>query len=767
MIRNVFKISALALAIAPAFSAFAMQTEKSTAIAKHPIHHPHKHYAPQSFNRIATFPVFKNTSIETESVAEIVAASKDGKTLIYTDSENEALGFVDIKNPRKPSALGLLALNGEPTSVATRGRYALAAVDTSTDFVNTSGELVIVDIETQTDVATIALDGQPDSIAVSPDGRYAAIAIENERDEDLGDGTPPQAPAGFLTIVDLVGAPQNWTTRKVDLTGVADLFGDDAEPEYVDINERNIAVVTLQENNHLVLVNLRNGKVINDFSAGSVDLKKIDTEEEDPALISLTSSLTDVPREPDGVTWLNNFFFATADEGDLNGGSRGFTIYNRRGKVLFTSGNQNDHLAVRLGHYPDARSGNKGNEPENVEFAQFGKDKYLFVGSERSSLVFVYKLTLRGPKYVQALPAGVGPEGLLAIPERDLFIAASEVDERGDKFRSVLNIYKMQNSEPKYPTIKSENRADGTPIPWSALSGLAMDRKSPRKAYTIHDSFYQQSRIFELDVSSRPAIISGEIVLKDSFGKLAEIQPDTVNSDGTVNLDQEGIATSKKGGFWIVSEGDDSPARFNLLVKVSANGDIKNVIKLPAETSANLVRFGFEGVAETQKGEVFVAFQREWANDPDNLVRIGRYSPKTNEWAFYYYPIEEPLSANGGWVGLSEIVSIGKDEFAVIERDNQGGEDAAIKAIYSFSVAGLEPLAEPTAGTSPSFPVVAKTLLRDLMEDLKRPNGAVPEKIEGLAFLRNGTALVVNDNDGVDDSNGETQLIKVRQLLQK
>jgi hypothetical protein len=35
------------------------------------------------------------------------------------------------------------------------------------------------------------LGGQPDSVAASPDGRYLAVAIENERDEDLDDGVIP------------------------------------------------------------------------------------------------------------------------------------------------------------------------------------------------------------------------------------------------------------------------------------------------------------------------------------------------------------------------------------------------------------------------------------------------------------------------------------------------------------------------------------------------------------------------------------------------
>lgn len=40
--------------------------------------------------------------------------------------------------------------------------------------------------------------------------------------------------------------------------------------------------------------------------------------------IRLDGTVT-VPREPDGVAWLDDRFVATADEGDLVGGSRTWT----------------------------------------------------------------------------------------------------------------------------------------------------------------------------------------------------------------------------------------------------------------------------------------------------------------------------------------------------------------------------------------------------------------------------------------------------------
>ncbi len=735
------------------------------------------------FRRISTFPVFLNTDIELETVSEIVSATEDGMTLVYTDSEQELLGFVDISDPYNPEPDGVVELGGEPTSVTVTGKYALACINTSADFVDTSGVLIVIDIDARSIVREIELGGQPDAIAASPDGQYAGIVIENERDEDDGpnDGAPPQLPSGFVVIVDLVGSPATWSLREVDLAGVADKFPEDAEPEFIDINRRNIAAVSLQENNHIALIDLQSGVVVNDFPAGTVNLKKIDTEEND--LIEFNSSLSDVPREPDALTWVSDYRIATADEGDLDGGSRGFTIFNRRGDVRFTSGSNDDHLVGMIGHYPEDRSENKGNEPEGIEFAKFGRDSLLFVGSERSSVVSVYKLNDRRkeqPEFLQVLPAGVGPEGILAIPQRNLLVVASEVDARDDKFRSTITVYKHAFKEPTYPTVASEDRKNGTPIPWAALSALAANKKNPNRAWTTYDSFYQKSRIFRLDTSATPAIIDKEIVLKDTYGAFAAtiadanakgyediVLEDLINEDSTINVDPEGLAR-RRGGFWLASEGsgtigdDDRPILTqDWIFKVANNGDIEAVVSLPDAVNAKQQRFGFEGVASVGNGNnevLYVCFQREWDGDPDDHVRIGRYEVGTGDWTFYYYPIDAPESPNGGWVGLSEIVALTPYDFLVIERDNQGGLDARIKKIYHFSTEGVTPLPESSA---PAFPVLDKYEARDLIPDLIADNGSVIEKVEGLAALANGELIIVTDNDGVDDSSGETQFINL------
>ncbi|SIO47142.1 hypothetical protein SAMN05444287_3327, partial [Octadecabacter temperatus] len=156
-----------------------------------------------NFNRIASFQVADNLPEAEETSAEIIAATADGMTLVYTDSPGASIGFIDITDPTNPAPLGVFMPDGEPTSVAVIGNYALAGVNTSANYTEPSGFLVEIDVATQQEVGRCDLPGQPDSVGIAPDGSFLAVAIENERDEDLGDGRVGQLPAGSVVMVDL------------------------------------------------------------------------------------------------------------------------------------------------------------------------------------------------------------------------------------------------------------------------------------------------------------------------------------------------------------------------------------------------------------------------------------------------------------------------------------------------------------------------------------------------------------------------------------
>ena len=368
-----------------------------------------------------------------------------------------------------------------------------------------------------------------------------------------------------------------------------------------------------------------------------------------------------MPREPDGIAWLGNKII-TANEGDLFGGSRGFTVFSRNGKPLYDAGESFEYLATRIGHYPEDRAKNKGAEPESVATGRYGHNEFAFVGSERANFVAVYKQRgARKMEFVQVLPTGVAPEGLLPIPERGLFVASTEGD---DPVRSQINIFRLKKAEPAYPQIESIVKADGKPIPWGALSALAADKDDANKLYTVHDSFYIQSRIYNVDVSAHPAKITGETVL--------------MKDGATVNYDLEGIAQRSDGSFWLASEGSKNTGQAgltpNLLIQAATNGAVTREIRLPAAVDAKQKSNGYEGVAVT----------------------------------------------------------------------------------------GVTPKSEAEG----NFPVLSKTLAINVLPAMQAGKGWVHDKLEGLARTEDGTVYVVTDNDGVDDSTGETQLLNLGKALE-
>lgn len=706
-----------------------------------------------NFNRIATFEAFRNVpagrTVSQKSVAEIVAASEDGRLLAYTDGEQQGIGLIDISNPASPKPAGFIPVDGEATSVVISRGKILAAVDASKQFFQPEGHLATIDIASRKVLDKCNLQGQPDSVALDKTGSHIVVVMENQRDEALNKGVIPQTPAGNVTILPIKknGVPDCTRAHPVALTGLADIAPSDPEPEFVKVNAKGIAVVSLQENNHIVLIDVAKRRVLRHFSAGSVDLKDVDLKRD--GIIKPSESVKGVLREPDAVAWLDDRRFVTANEGDYKGGSRSFSIMNIDGQVEFDSGAMLDHLAIRLGHYPERRSGSKGNEPESAEVGVFGKDRLIFIGSERSSLVTVWLDQGPGkePKYLQALPAGAGPEGLLAIPQRNLLVVASETDGAA---RASVTIYQRSDAPVAYPTLMSKDTPAGTPIAWGAISGTSADIQQPGRLWAVTDSAYSTTRILQIDASASPALITSEITVTKG-GKPA-------------NYDAEGIAQRADGSFWIASEGDPAKkegALKDLLLRVSATGEVQEEIELPAALATHAVRFGFEGVTRTGAGAdevVWIAVQREWKNDPKGFAKILRYHPATKAWGVLHYPLDS-TTAEGGWVGLSEITAVGPNEFVVIERDNQFG-GSALKTLRVFSVAGLVPA---SVGET-KVPVVSKRLVLDLVPELKKPNGIVLDKVESFAIDAAGNAFAITDNDGVDGTNGETQFLRLGRL---
>ena len=264
--------------------------------------------------------------------------------------------------------------------------------------------------------------------------------------------------------------------------------------------------------------------------------------------------------------------------------------------------------------------------------------------------------------------------------------------------------------------------------------------------YAVNDSFYgMQPTIFTIDASRTPAAItSATRVTREGYP--------------AQKLDLEGIVADGQGGFWLASEGRTDRVIPHAIYHVDATGEIDDEIGFPPELLGVEKRFGAEGITMVGEGDdatLWIAIQREWRDDEKDMVKLVSYQPATESWGAVRYPLDK---ASQGWVGLSEITVHG-DHVYIVERDNQIGGAASIKKLYRV------PLDEMQAGELGSeLPVVTKKEVRDFIPDLESFGGFVPDKIEGFVFDAAGDAFAVTDNDGVDDSSGETLFLKLGKL---
>src|SRR5690606_25204163 len=140
-----------------------------------------------------------------------------------------------------------------------------------------------------------------------------------------------------------------------------------------------------------------------------------------------------------------------------------------------------------------------------------------------------------------------------------------------------------------YPQILSGDDEWGAPIPWAAISGMTGLPRSNDELLAVWDSYFSEGRIFTIDASRQPAVITASQAITGT----------------TSSLGAEGIAVAPDGTRWIASEGNASDSVPNLLLQVDAAGVVMNEVSLPDEillcradsTTRGTLGSGFEGVA--------------------------------------------------------------------------------------------------------------------------------------------------------------------------
>lgn len=381
--------------------------------------------------------------------AEIAASTPDGNRLLVTEADLGSISVLDIADLKQVRVLKTISFHelspaAEVTSVTVSkdGQYGLAVLRTGdTDLNANKGLLAVVDLSTYTTVKTYELGIGPDSIALSPDGHQAVIAIEDEElnkeaDEiDYVNATRP----GSIMIVSFPGGDVlqgEVTDIPVSLAEVPGaIYPHDPQPEYVAISpDSTTAAVTLQENNVIALVDLRTKQLSHVFSLGTTSHQ---ADVKDDGVVRFTDALT-ARYEPDGIAFsADGQYVLTANEGDLGknefkdgvkAGGRNIAVWNLQGQRIYDSQNLIDEATAKVGLYPEDRSPNKGSEVENVTIADVDGVTMAAVASERADAILFFNLDNPAePNYLGLLPtAGESPEGIHKIQGRSVFVSADE-----------------------------------------------------------------------------------------------------------------------------------------------------------------------------------------------------------------------------------------------------------------------------------------------------------------------------------------------------
>ena len=681
--------------------------------------------------------------------------------LVYTNASAGQIGLVDITDPAKPNVLPGLSVQindvGEPTSVAITpdGKYAVVTVRMGDDFANANpGRLRVYDISNQAavkHVKDIVVGIGPDSIALAGDSTSlrAVLAIEDEETDANGDATVPGVRAGRIEVIglqDLYGGTSTGVQKLelVDaLTAAGGNYTTDPQPEYVSVNSSiNKAVISLQENNAVAIVDLSDvmKPKLERVFSTGTVTRTASADLTKDAEVKLVENFKG-RREADGVAWVGDLI-ATANEGDTNKDEQGVFGGARGFTLMDAAGN----IVYESGDKTEQNAVLYGSYPDSRS-AKKGVEIEGVVAASYGGIPFLFVGSERGSFIeVYRVEDTKAPKLVQVLPTGMAPEGLVAITGRTDGQQLFVAANEKEGSLTVY-----KFHADRVPVNAKEPQLVAKGIDIPWGAlsglttdgsmmYAVPDNAFGQSRIYKIN----PAETAQGRMLIDQAILLTQ-------ADGSpLKVDPEGIAYVADG-FWIAAEG--KTVADNELIKVNPSGVVQQRVKLSAGIQALFANAktstGFEGVTVSQDQRyLFVAVQRGF-DTAKPFAAVLRYDTRSATWIHAIYPLDQhSKDAKTYWTGLSEITVLTDGRLLLLERDKGGGKAGAataeIKRVYSVKSADL---------------VAGATLTKTLVRDLRKDFNYLHEKAEGMT-VHGGDLWVVNDNDGA----GWTRMLNVGKL---
>ena len=430
---------------------------------------------------IAASPIGKITKEWTYNHALTGAAGQTSEISAYDSITNTiwiaGLVGVDVLNATNGSLVQHIDTSsfGSINSVAIKNGLAAFAIESSVK--TNAGIVQLYDTSSRSlssGINTITVGALPDMLTFTADGSKLLVANEGTPSTygtRIGTTTPRNYGAA---AVDPIGSVSiiNMNTRSVVATpGFAGVTqtgsnirtntGMDFEPEYIALNVSGTkAYVTLQEANAIGILDLNTNSFEKVVGLGAKDFS-LAGNQIDPlnnGIISFISPNVKGLYMPDGIATYEsngNTYLVMANEGDyreddidrsaastlgavaplnnlrisnadsssgnlFTAGARSFSIRDTNGNLVFDSGDFLDKKAAELGIYDDARSRDKGVEPEGVSIFSLGGRKVAAIGLERTlkSAVALYDITdAANASFLDMIvtDGDISPEGLQAF----------------------------------------------------------------------------------------------------------------------------------------------------------------------------------------------------------------------------------------------------------------------------------------------------------------------------------------------------------------
>nr|MBP6827571.1 choice-of-anchor I family protein [Saprospiraceae bacterium] len=477
---------------------------------------------------------------------------------------------------------------------------------------------------------------------------------------------------------------------------------------------------------------------------------------------------------------------------------------------IFNASNANNTLKNR--------SDDKGPEPEGVALGVIEGRNYLFAVLERIGGVMMYDITdPMAPEFIQWINTRApgtysgdqGPEGIIFIPKgqspngRNLLVVSNEISGTISVFQ--IDVDKTQTSEYSLTKYAFDDTPAigvyGDTIQEGGISGLMYrdgsfrfisDRgpnadatSSPlaNGATALVFPFPDYTpKVWQVKPENGALLVEGVDFLKRPDGTGVSGLPLPVGQGNTGEvawsdtlatvidndkwgIDSEGLTEDNDGNFWVCEEYGTSIWKLDHNFKV-----LNRYTPFPVETEdlpldtllgKRRANRGFEGIAYTPNGKIFVLLQSP-ANNPNSTVgnnsrvhRLVELDPATGQMRTFVYLHDAPLGQirNSDWK-IGDLVAVNNDEFLAIEHAERNGWNA--KNIYRINLAGATPVSGNNFGgntleqlneaglAANGIVPVHKELFADLLElGWERQH----DKPEGLTVLNDSTFAVINDND--------------------